>query len=85
MVKRADTRNTRTSGMNTWRAGCGESRTSGSEGGPGRIERTRPISALKSSIAAPEQIAAVISWLLSAEAENVNGAVVAADGGWAAG
>ena len=24
----------RTSGMNTWRAGCGESRTSGSEGGP---------------------------------------------------
>jgi putative transposase len=25
---------TRTSGMNPWRAGCGESRTSGSEGGP---------------------------------------------------
>ena len=24
------------SGMNTWRAGCGESRTSGSEGGPGK-------------------------------------------------
>ena len=30
------TRITRTSGMNPWRAGCGESRTSGSEGGPGR-------------------------------------------------
>lgn len=29
-----DNRTTRTSGMNTWRAGCGESRTSGSEGGP---------------------------------------------------
>jgi putative transposase len=27
---------TRTSGMNPWRAGCGESRTSGSEGGPGK-------------------------------------------------
>jgi len=25
---------TRTSGINPWRAGCGESRTSGSEGGP---------------------------------------------------
>ena len=33
MVER-DNRTTRTSGMNTWRAGCGESRTSGSEGGP---------------------------------------------------
>jgi putative transposase len=27
---------TRPSGMTTWRAGCGESRTSGSEGGPGK-------------------------------------------------
>ena len=34
MVERADKRITRTSGMNTWRAGCGGSRTSGSEGGP---------------------------------------------------
>ena len=33
MVERDD-RITRTSGMNTWRAGCGGSRTSGSEGGP---------------------------------------------------
>ena len=29
-----DDRTARTSGMTTWRAGCGESRTSGSEGGP---------------------------------------------------
>ncbi len=36
MVERDDDRITRTSGMNTWRAGCGESRTSGSEGGPRR-------------------------------------------------
>ncbi len=36
MGERTDNRRTRTSGMNTWRAGCGESRTSGSEGGPGK-------------------------------------------------
>jgi putative transposase len=36
MVERNDNRIPRTSGMNTWRAGCGESRTSGSEGGPRR-------------------------------------------------
>ena len=36
MVERADTGITRTSGVNTWRAGCGESRLSGSEGGPGK-------------------------------------------------
>ena len=36
MVERTDKGITRTSGMNTWRAGCGESRTSGSEGGPGK-------------------------------------------------
>ena len=33
MVNRNDSL-TRASGMNPWRAGCGESRTSGSEGGP---------------------------------------------------
>ncbi len=33
---------TRTSGMNPWRAGCGESRTSGSEGGPGKRTVGRP-------------------------------------------
>ena len=36
MDKRVDNRITRTSGVNTWRAGCGGSRTSGSEGGPGK-------------------------------------------------
>ena len=36
MVEYADNRITCTSGINTWRAGCGESRTSGSEGGPGK-------------------------------------------------
>src|SRR3954447_19423298 len=36
MVERADNRIAHTSGVNTWRAGCGESRTSGSEGGPGK-------------------------------------------------
>ncbi|HEV2371529.1 MAG TPA: SDR family NAD(P)-dependent oxidoreductase [Streptosporangiaceae bacterium] len=35
--------------------------------------------------AAPEEIAALISWLACAEAAHVNGAVVAADGGWSAG
>jgi hypothetical protein len=37
-----DDRTTRTSGMTTWRAGCGESRTSGSEGGPGKPTRGKP-------------------------------------------
>src|SRR5450759_3202362 len=36
LVERADTGITRTSGVNTWRAGCGESRLSGSEGGLGK-------------------------------------------------
>ena len=36
MVERCENGITRTSGVNTWRAGCGESRTSGSEGGPGK-------------------------------------------------
>jgi putative transposase len=34
MVERNDNKITRTSGLNTWRAGCSESCTSGSEGGP---------------------------------------------------
>ncbi len=36
-----DNRITRTSGMNTWRAGCGGSRTSGSEGGPEKPTRSK--------------------------------------------
>lgn len=35
-------------------------------------------------IAKPDQIAAVISWLASDEASNVNGAILTADGGWSA-
>ncbi len=37
-----------TSGMNTWRAGCGESRTSGSEGGPEKPTRRKTGRALRS-------------------------------------
>src|SRR5205085_12338685 len=38
----------RTSGMNTWRAGCGGSRTSGSEGGPEKLTRRKAGRALRS-------------------------------------
>src|SRR4051812_14633913 len=48
MVERNDNRITRTSGMNTWRAGCGGSRTSGSEGGPGKPTRRKPSRAPRS-------------------------------------
>ena len=48
MVERTDTRTTRTSGMNTWRAGCGESRTSGSEGGPEKPTHRKMGRALRS-------------------------------------
>lgn len=37
-----------------------------------------------SRLAQPEEIASCIAWLASAEAGNVNGAVLAADGGWSA-
>ncbi|TQE95219.1 MAG: transposase family protein, partial [Spiribacter salinus] len=33
--------------MNTWRAGCAESRTSGSEGGPQKPSRREPARALR--------------------------------------
>ena len=39
---------TRISGMNTWRAGCGESRTSGSEGGPEKPTSRKTGRALRS-------------------------------------
>jgi len=32
----------------------------------------------------PEELAAAITWLLSADASNVSGAVLARDNGWAA-
>jgi len=43
-----DDRTGRTSGLTTWRAGCGESRTSGSEGGPEKPTRRKPDRALRS-------------------------------------
>ena len=48
MDERNDNRITRTSGMTTWRAGCGGSRTSGSEGGPEKPTRREPTRALRS-------------------------------------
>ena len=42
-----DNRITRTSGMTTWRAGCTETRTSGSEGGPQKPTRRKPDRALR--------------------------------------
>jgi len=48
MVERNDNRITRTSGMNMWRAGCGERRTSGSEGGPEKPTRRKSGRALRS-------------------------------------
>ena len=45
----------------------------------------RAVGALSPGSAQPEQIAAAISWLGSSEADNLNGAIVPVDGGWAAG
>lgn len=36
------------------------------------------------AVAQPEQLAAAITWLLSDDASNVSGAILAVDGGWAA-
>jgi NAD(P)-dependent dehydrogenase (short-subunit alcohol dehydrogenase family) len=46
------------------------------------IERAQLSMATMGTTAQPDQIAAVVSWLASSEASNVNGAVVTADGGW---
>jgi len=35
-------------------------------------------------VAAGEELAATITWLLSDDASNVNGAIVPSDGGWSA-
>jgi NAD(P)-dependent dehydrogenase (short-subunit alcohol dehydrogenase family) len=49
------------------------------------FERSMATMARAVRTAAPDEIAAVISWLASDEAGNVNGTVVVADGGWMAG
>lgn len=40
--------------------------------------------AMVTSVAQPDELAALITWLLSDDASNVNGAVIPCDGGWAA-
>jgi NAD(P)-dependent dehydrogenase (short-subunit alcohol dehydrogenase family) len=49
------------------------------------FQRLQKIHALGERIADPDEIAALLSWLASDEATNVNGAIVTADGGWTAG
>lgn len=48
------------------------------------IERAGVALASMTPIAKPDQIAAAVSWLASDEASNINGAILAADGGWSA-
>ncbi|MFI0433452.1 MAG: SDR family NAD(P)-dependent oxidoreductase [Candidatus Nanopelagicales bacterium] len=48
------------------------------------LERAVASMGVMGPIAQPDDIATVVSWLGCAEAANVNGAVVAADGGWSA-
>jgi NAD(P)-dependent dehydrogenase (short-subunit alcohol dehydrogenase family) len=51
---------------------------------PWAMERAQlSMATMPPAVAEPDQIAAVISWLASDEASNVNGALVSADGGWA--
>jgi NAD(P)-dependent dehydrogenase (short-subunit alcohol dehydrogenase family) len=47
------------------------------------MERAALAMATMPDAAEPDEIAALISWLVSDEASNVNGALVTADGGWA--
>jgi NAD(P)-dependent dehydrogenase (short-subunit alcohol dehydrogenase family) len=49
------------------------------------FERLAKVHAAAAAPAQPDRIAALLSWLASDEASNVNGAIVADDGGWAAG
>lgn len=51
---------------------------------PWVMERAQLKMATMGPIAQPDQVAAVISWLASDEASNVNGAVITSDGGWSA-
>ena len=47
-------------------------------------ERLGPLMSMIPTLAEPEELAAVITWLASHEASNVNGAILPVDGGWAA-
>jgi len=47
-------------------------------------ERLGPFLATIPTLAEPEELAAVITWLASSEASNVNGVILPVDGGWAA-
>lgn len=49
------------------------------------FERLEAVRASRVTRCDPDEIAAVISWLASREASNVNGAIITADGGWTAG
>ena len=46
------------------------------------LEKLSPYHARGGGAAQPDEIAALLSWLSSDEASNVNGAIVTADGGW---
>lgn len=46
------------------------------------MERAQLSMATMAPAAQPDEIAAVVSWLASDEASNVNGAIVSVDGGW---
>jgi NAD(P)-dependent dehydrogenase (short-subunit alcohol dehydrogenase family) len=52
---------------------------------PDHIGRLGPIHGAGRRLAEADEIAALISWLASDEALNVNGAIITSDGGWSAG
>ncbi|MER7797006.1 SDR family NAD(P)-dependent oxidoreductase [Microbacterium sp. NPDC096154] len=53
-------------------------------GSPLGAERVQRAMAILPGVAQSEQLAASITWLLSDDSTNVNGAIVASDGGWSA-